>query len=158
MMWCISTPGGRSWPPNLSASACSRSKRRRGKRSLRSIAGSAGTTTLHCLDILLNKIVPLKPDVVVMMENINDLIVLVYDRTYWNHNPSKAPIVDFTFYKNLKGLRALSTLARDMYIPNLHAAFRVLSHKISAKGKDPDDEFAQERGQEERVGPGRNGR
>jgi hypothetical protein len=117
-----------------------------GKKVTSINSGVSGNNTLHCLDILLNKIVPLKPDVVVMMENINDLIVLVYDRTYWNHNPSKAPIVDFTFYKNLKGLRALSTLARDMYIPNLHAAFRVLSHKISAHGKDPDDEFAQERG------------
>ena len=38
-----------------------------------------------------------------------------------------------------------------MYIPNLHAAFRVLSHKISAKGKDPDDEFAQERGKKKEV-------
>ena len=117
-----------------------------GKKVTSINSGVSGDNTLHCLDILLNKIVPLKPDVVVLMENINDLTVLVYDRTYWNHNPSKAPIVDFTFYKNLTGLRALSTLARDMYIPNLHAAFRVLSRKISPQGKDPDDEFARERG------------
>jgi hypothetical protein len=122
-----------------------------GKKVTSINSGVSGNNSLHSLNILLNKVVPLKPDVVVMMENINDLIVLVYDRTYWNHNPSKAPIVDFTFYKNLKGLRALSTLARDTYIPNLHAAIRVLSHKIFAKGKDPDDEFAQERGKEKEL-------
>jgi GDSL-like Lipase/Acylhydrolase family len=109
-------------------------------------SGVPGNNTLHSLDILLNKIIPLKPNIVVQMENINDLIVLIYDRTYWNNNLSKAPIVDFSFYKNLQGLRALSTFARDTYIPNLHAAIRVLSHKIFKKHRDSDDEFGRERG------------
>ena len=51
---------------------------------------------------------PLQPDVVVMMHNINDLMALIYDRTYWSHNPSRAAIVNFSFYKNLKGLKALA--------------------------------------------------
>ena len=114
-------------------------------------SGVNGNNTLHSLDILLNKVIPLKPDLAVMMENINDLIVLIYDRTYWNHNPSKAPIVEFTFYKNLKGMRALTTLARDTCIPNLHAAIRVLSHKMFGKDRDPDDEFAQERGKKKEL-------
>jgi len=82
-----------------------------------------------------------------MMHNINDLVALLYDRTYWSQNPTRAAIVNFSFYKNLTGLKALSTLARDMYIPNLHAATRILSKKIFGKKvKDPDDEFASIRG------------
>jgi len=111
-------------------------------------SGVGGNNSLHSLDILLNKLLPLKPDALVMMHNINDLVALIYDRTYWSRNPTRQPVVNFSFYKNLTGLKALSTLARDMYIPNLHAATRILSRKIFGKKvKDPDDEFAHVRGQ-----------
>jgi hypothetical protein len=118
-----------------------------GKKITSINSGVGGNNSLHSLDILLNKIVPVRPDVVVMMHNINDLVTLIYDRTYWSQNPTRSPIVNFSFYKNLTGLKALSTLARDMYIPNLHAATRILSKKIFGKKvKDPDDEFASIRG------------
>ena len=110
-------------------------------------SGVGGNNSLHSLDILLNKIIPVRPDVVVMMHNINDLVALIYDQTYWSKNPTRAAIVNFSFYKNLTGLKALATLARDLYIPNLHAATRVLSKKIFGKKvQDPDDEFAYIRG------------
>src|SRR4030042_1221289 len=108
--------------------------------------GVSGSNTLNSIDVLLNKVIPLKPNIVVMMENINDLICLAYDQTYWSRNPSRGAIVEFAFYKNLRGWRALTTLARDLYIPNLHVATRVLSKKIFGKVKDPDDEFAHVRG------------
>jgi hypothetical protein len=118
-----------------------------GKKIVSINAGVCGNNSLHSLDVLLNKIMPLKPNVVVMMHNINDLVTLIYDKTYWGHNPSRQPIIDFYFYKNLTGLKALSTLARDMYIPDLHASIRLLSHKIfGRKVKVQDDEFAQVRG------------
>jgi lysophospholipase L1-like esterase len=118
-----------------------------GKKITSINSGVGGNNSLHSLDILLNKIIPLRPDVVVMMHNINDLVALIYDRTYWSKNPTRAAIVNFSFYKNLTGLKALATLARDLYIPNLHAATRVLSHKIFGKRvKEQDDEFAYIRG------------
>jgi hypothetical protein len=118
-----------------------------GKKVTSINSGVGGNNSLHSLDILLNKIIPARPDVVVMMHNINDLVTLLYDRTYWSNNPTRAAIVNFSFYKNLTGLKALSTLARDMYIPNLHAATRILSKKIFGKKvKDPEDEFASIRG------------
>jgi lysophospholipase L1-like esterase len=118
-----------------------------GKKITSINSGVGGNNSLHSLDILLNKIIPARPDAVVMMHNINDLVTLLYDRTYWSKNPTRGAIVNFSFYKNLTGLKALSTLARDMYIPNLHAATRVLSKKIFGKKvKDPDDEFASIRG------------
>ena len=118
-----------------------------GKKITSINSGVGGNNSLHSLDILLNKLIPARPDVVVMMHNINDLVALIYDQTYWSKNPTRAAIVNFSFYKNLTGLKALSTLARDMYIPNLHAATRILSKKIFGKKvKDPDDEFAAIRG------------
>jgi hypothetical protein len=118
-----------------------------GKKITSINSGVGGNNSLHSLDILLNKIIPIRPDVVVMMHNINDLVALIYDRTYWSKNPTRAAIVDFSFYKNLTGLKALTTMARDLYIPNLHAATRILSKKIFGKQvKDPDDEFAYIRG------------
>jgi hypothetical protein len=118
-----------------------------GKKITSINSGVGGNNSLHSLDILLNKLIPVRPDVVVMMHNINDLVALIYDQTYWSKNPTRAAIVNFSFYKNLTGLKALSTLARDMYIPNLHAATRILSKKIFGKKvKDPDDEFASIRG------------
>jgi hypothetical protein len=118
-----------------------------GKKITSINSGVGGNNSLHSLDILLNKIIPLRPDVVVMMHNINDLVALIYDRTYWSKNPTRAAIVNFPFYKNLTGLKALTTLARDLYIPNLHAATRILSHKIFGKKvKEQDDEFAYIRG------------
>ncbi len=119
-----------------------------GKKITSINSGVGGNNSLHSLDILLNKIIPVRPDVVVMMHNINDLVALIYDQTYWSKNPTRAAIVNFSFYKNLTGLKALATLARDLYIPNLHAANRILSKKIFGKKvQDPDDEFAHIRGQ-----------
>lgn len=118
-----------------------------GKKITSINSGVGGNNSLHSIDILLNKIIPLKPDVVVIMHNINDLVTLIYDKTYWGKNPTRKPIVNFYFYKSFTGLKALSTMARDMYIPNLHAATRILSKKIFGKKvRDPDDEFAYMRG------------
>jgi lysophospholipase L1-like esterase len=117
-----------------------------GKKITSINGGVSGSNSLNSMDVLLNKVIPLKPDAVVMMHNINDLICLAYDKTYWSRNPSRGAIVEFSFYKNLRGWRALTTMARDLYIPNLHAAIRVLSKKIFGQVKEADDEFAQVRG------------
>ena len=61
-----------------------------GKKVTSYNSGVGGNNSLHSLDILLNKIIPLKPDVVVMMHNINDLVALIYDKTYWSNNPTRS--------------------------------------------------------------------
>jgi hypothetical protein len=123
-------------------------EQRTGKKITSLNSGVGGNNSLHSLNLLVNKIIPVRPDAVIMMHNINDLVALIYDQTYWGKNPTRQPIVNFYFYKNLTGLKALTTLARDMYIPNLHAATRILSKKILGKRvKDQDDEFAYIRGQ-----------
>ncbi len=55
-------------------------------------AAKSGNNSLHSINILLNKLIPFKPDIIVMMDNINDLSTLFYEGTYWNSNKTIAPI------------------------------------------------------------------
>jgi lysophospholipase L1-like esterase len=109
-------------------------------------AGRSGNNTLHCLNILLNKVVNLKPDIVVLMENINDLAILMYEKTYWNTNPSRSPIQErLPTFKTLgQDLRQDFYLVRDLTFPNLS---RELKKFFSFPGKTKGDEFHQVRGQ-----------
>ena len=71
---------------------------RTGKKITSLNSGVGGNNSLHSLDILLNKIIPIRPDAVVMMHNINDLVTLIYDQTYWGKNPTRKPIINFYFF------------------------------------------------------------
>jgi len=109
-------------------------------------AGRSGNNTLHCLNILLNKVVNLKPDLVVLMENINDLAILIYEKTYWNTNPSRSPIQERlpTFKTVGQDLRQTFYLVRDLTFPNLSRELK----KMSPFGrKVKGDEFHGVRGQ-----------
>ena len=48
--------------------------------------GVSGNHSMHSNIILLTKLAPLKPDYVVLMNNINDLNVLLRGHTYWDDN------------------------------------------------------------------------
>jgi hypothetical protein len=108
-------------------------------------AARSGNHSLHSLDILLNKVFPIKPDIVIMLHNINDLVVLLYESSYWNHRSSKPVIfdinkeIDANFYR----------IIRDRYIPNLAAAMHKFDNSIRSfmkSGKKSNDEFAKIRG------------
>jgi lysophospholipase L1-like esterase len=108
-------------------------------------AGRSGNNTLHSLNVLLNKVVPLQPDIVVMMHNINDLAILLYEKTYWNTNPSRSPLVEEppTFKTVGKELEQTFHLVRDLTFPNLSRELK----KIFRFGhKSKGDEFQAVRG------------
>jgi lysophospholipase L1-like esterase len=108
-------------------------------------AGRSGNNTLHCLNVLLNKVVNLKPDVVVLMENINDLAILMYDKTYWNDHPSRSPLIEKppTFKTVGKDLEQSFHLVRDLTFPNLSRELK----KWSPFGRpEKGDEFHGARG------------
>jgi len=92
-------------------------------------AGRSGNNTLHCLNVLLNKVVNLKPDIVVLMENINDLAILMYEKTYWNNHPSRSPLIEKppNFKTVAKDLEQTFHLARDLTFPNLYRELKQLS-------------------------------
>jgi hypothetical protein len=76
--------------------------------------GMSGSNTLNAIDILINKVIPLKPDVVVFMENINDLSTLLYEGTYWNKRTARSPL------ETLKKRQLAGKLLKEIFIPNLN--------------------------------------
>jgi lysophospholipase L1-like esterase len=120
-------------------------------------AARAGNNSLHSMDIFLNKIIPLKPDIVVVMHNINDLTTLLYEKSYWSLNQPRAVIFDM----NQEVLSNYWKIMRDKLVPHLAAAMRdfdwrlrlwLKSDKGSKEKADP-DEFAHLRGQKLQVNP-----
>jgi hypothetical protein len=114
-------------------------------------AGRSGNHSLHSINILLNKIVPIKPQIVVMMHNINDFVILLYEKSYWNHNSSRSVIIDM----NDEIVSNFIKIMRDRYIPNLAAEMRKFGKSVRSLWKsEPQggnlsgqgDEFAQVRG------------
>ncbi len=104
--------------------------------------GMSGLNSLQCLDILLNKVIPLNPRVVVFMENINDLSTLLYEGTYWSQNTTRAPI------ETLKKTKLVGKLLKEILIPNLNYAYRNLRSMVEAAHGD---EFAKARGKKLQV-------
>ena len=47
-------------------------------------SGVSGNNSLHAINILYNKVIPLQPDIAVMMHVGNDLGTLMHTNTYWN--------------------------------------------------------------------------
>ncbi len=57
-------------------------------------SGVSGNHTYHAIDLLINKIIPMHPKYVVLMECINDWTTLLFEGTYWNDNPTRSLIID----------------------------------------------------------------
>ena len=108
--------------------------------------GMSGINTLNCIDILVNKVLPLKPRVVVFMENINDLSTLLYEGTYWNKNTWRSPI------QTLHKRESLGLLLKEIFIPNITAAYKNLTLTL-LRGEQ--DQFAAYRGKKPQVDKGK---
>jgi hypothetical protein len=112
-------------------------------------AARSGNNSLHSLNILLHKVMPLQPDIVVMTHNLNDLITLLYEKTYWNQNPSRRVMVEMR--PTLVGeVRGFFQVLREYTIPNLYRALKELFQR--ARGPDQDvDEFRHVRGKQVEI-------
>ncbi len=113
-------------------------------------AGGAGNSSIHSLDIILNKIIPMKPDVVVIMHAINDYSILAYDHTYWPVGTPRSELITIndyfpkmpkeTFIWHFKGL------FKTTY-PNIYQRIFLLKESIINPKKEtkPWDEWANRR-------------
>jgi hypothetical protein len=99
--------------------------------------GMSGNNTLNAIDILINKVIPLHPRVVVYMENINDLSTLLYEGTYWNKHTPRSPL------ETLQRWKLVGKLLKEIFIPNLNNAYRHLKDTLF---RHQEDEFAGARG------------
>ena len=107
-------------------------------------SGVCGNNSMHSIDILLNKGLALRPDVAVMMHNLNDLTILLYGKNYWNKNPTRSLLVASSMsyhnniYYHMKGIVRAA-------IPRVYEMLLIFKNKIIHKDKK-EDEFAHLRG------------
>jgi len=110
--------------------------------------GCRGNNTAHSLNSLFNKILPLKPDYVVMMHNINDAVLLAYMGTYWNDHFTRGMIVK-EHYSFLETMRQLMVNS----IPNLYGFLKKkqwLDLDAMIHGRR-EDEWAEQRQEEREI-------
>lgn len=94
-----------------------------GKRVNSFNAAASGNTSMHTISILLTKVLPLHPDIVVAMENWNDLIILLLAGSYWNDHPTRSLFInDMTKAGAEFGMRRFL----DNYVPHLYVASKSL--------------------------------
>ena len=102
-------------------------------------SGVSGNNSMHSLNNLINKAIPLNPKYCVLMHNINDLNILLYEGSYFNNNPSKKLVIDMpqSSKANLKG--SLLLVMENMFSNTLSLI------KQNSSSKNPADEFAKTR-------------
>jgi len=100
--------------------------------------GYAGNNSSHSLFSLMSKVLPLNPTAVIMMHNINDLVILLYEGSYFTKNPSKSIIIteNYTLFRLLGGFI-------KKFLPNLsHALLQVPIIAENVQTGQYGDEFA----------------
>ena len=109
-------------------------------------ASRTANNTLNTLDVLLNKIIPMKPDIAIIMHNNNDVAIMLYEKTYWNDSPTRCLIFDINEYI----LNNSFKIIRDKFIPNVSRELRLAGARLRTllrtRGIDKsNDEFAKMR-------------
>jgi hypothetical protein len=106
-------------------------------------AGMSGSMSLNSINAFLNKILPFDPDIAVLMQNINDIVALLYDRTYWGINLSqRSPIVIIEHKQEEPP--TLRTLLEDSFqvcIPHITQHMLRMKKRLLEE-EDEADEFA----------------
>ncbi|HUT03128.1 MAG TPA: SGNH/GDSL hydrolase family protein [bacterium] len=115
--------------------------------------GVSGNNSMHSINALINKVVPLKPQIVVIEHNINDLGILLYEGTYWNDNPSKSLVqVQIPNKPEASPIICFKTLVRTA-IPNIYERMWRIKNKLRRRARV--DEFAHIRGKKLSMNKGK---
>lgn len=105
-------------------------------------SGKSGNHSMHSINILLNKGLALKPDIAVMMHNINDLSLLLYENNYWNNNLSRSLLVvsnpNDTWYQIKNVVKSI--------IPRVYERMSIFKKRYLKSNANQKDEFAHLRG------------
>lgn len=119
-------------------------------------AGVSGNHSMHSNINLLTKVLPKRPDFVVMMHAGNDLGTMLLLDSYWNNSPTRGLVINeyydakdrVTFMRSLKSLIYTS-------IPNSYTLLKKGTDRIrislgmvdlSKQGENTEDEFFAQRG------------
>lgn len=90
-------------------------------------AGVSYNTTLHSLDILIHKALPLSPTCAFLMQTVNDLNALLCGSSYWGSNPLRNRLMSrrFSFYDPLPPeLEKRTQKAASVSLEAMTASFR----------------------------------
>lgn len=98
-------------------------------------AAYSGNTTLHSLNTLVNKVLPVGPDMAVLLQNWNDLIVLLYTDSYWSEARGTVHSL-----KEMRSPTGLIKSAMKLVVPNISLRLRAIL------SRETPDEFAAARG------------
>ena len=101
--------------------------------------GHSGNHSLHSINRLLNDGIRHNPDIVVMKHNINDLITLIYEVSYWNLGKRGLLISKEMRPQNYKHATFKNFIHR--MIPNLYYRLYVLKMRLF-KNELFEDDFA----------------
>jgi lysophospholipase L1-like esterase len=86
-------------------------------------SGVSSNNSLHSINILLNKVLKIRPNIVVMMHNINDLAILLHEKTYWNRNVYRSNIIEEKYSTSTSSsIRFILKGIKNLTIPNTYNA------------------------------------
>jgi lysophospholipase L1-like esterase len=97
-------------------------------------SGVGGNNSLHSIDILINKLLPLRPQMVVMLHNINDLGILLLENTYWGKKTDRAVLGELKL-----SWKEVSKQIVELTIPNIYDEKKKLTAWIWWKRRKPAD-------------------
>lgn len=110
-------------------------------------SGAAGNTSIHSLEILLNKIIPMNPDIVMIKHAINDYSILAYDHTYWPVETTRSGLITINDYFPKRPKETLwwhfKGLIR-MTIPNIYQRLNLIKESLNQQttASEPFDEWS----------------
>ncbi len=81
-------------------------------------AGRSANHSLHGTCAVLAKVIPLRPDVCVLMENCNDLMVLILHETYWDTHIAYRNLIEHKRRPTETAVTRFKDLVRALF-PNL---------------------------------------
>ncbi len=121
--------------------------RKTGKKINTYNSGVSGNHSMHSICLLLGKILPMKPDAVVFMENMNDLHILMLAGSYWNDNPYRSLIVDGSPAPGLPSFPdyLAANYLQETFLPR-NLLHRLLGFVSRPEASEPVDEWASVRG------------
>ena len=96
-------------------------------------SGASGNNTIHSIDIFLNKIISMKPDMIVMMHAINDYATLAYDHTYWPIGTPRSEVITINDYFPKRPKETLWWHFKGMFhvlYPNIYYRLHEMKDKI----------------------------
>lgn len=102
-------------------------------------AGKSGNNAMHSLLVTIGKILPRRPDFVILMNNTNDVGTLYGHGTYWNEDASYALV-----RARERSFEGIARDLRDMTIPYTYRHLRRAMRQLSAVKflPRPDSAFA----------------